>query len=98
VSQFEVKFAPEAAQELELAFLWYLERNPVAADRFRSEVFDAIDLIARSPLSWKKIAEPAVRRILVGKYPYSIYFELSDDVVQVLSIAHHRRAPKFDTP
>jgi plasmid stabilization system protein ParE len=37
---------PEAEQEIREAFLWYFERSPIAADAFRSLVFEAIDGLA----------------------------------------------------
>ncbi len=92
---YTVKFSPAAAQEIEDAIRWYAEKNPIAADQFRANVFDAIEIISNSPLSWVKVAEPEIRRFVIAKYPYSLYFEVLGDIVQILSVAHNRRAAKY---
>jgi len=95
VTRYIVKFAPEAAKDLEEAARWYAEKSSAASTGFRSAVIGAVELIASSPLSWRQVTESGIRRIVVDKYPYSIYFEVLGDMVYVLSIAHHRRAPKY---
>lgn len=48
MSTFNVVILPAAEAETREAFLWYFERSPLAADAFRTEVFDAIDGLAAS--------------------------------------------------
>ena len=43
VTRFTVHVLPDAEQEFREAFLWYFERSPIAADAFRSEIFECID-------------------------------------------------------
>jgi toxin ParE1/3/4 len=95
VSRYIVKFAPSADRELEEAARWYAEHRPAASAGFRSSVIDAVELISNSPLSWRQVTESGVRRIVVDKYPYTVYFEVLGDMVYVLSVAHHRKAPKY---
>jgi toxin ParE1/3/4 len=95
VSQYTVKFAPDAARELEEAARWYADKSSAACAGFRSAVIDAVELISNAPLSWRQVTGSGVRRIVVDKYPYTVYFEVLGDMVYVLSVAHHRKAPKY---
>jgi plasmid stabilization system protein ParE len=52
VSDFEVVLAAEAETDITDALIWYCKRSALAADGFRVEVFDAIDQIGETPLSW----------------------------------------------
>jgi len=50
VIRFAVQVLPEAEAEIREAFLWYFERSPIAADAFRTEALDAIDLLETNAL------------------------------------------------
>jgi plasmid stabilization system protein ParE len=45
VTRFSVEVLPEAENEFREAFFWYFERSPIAADAFRSVVFEAVDAL-----------------------------------------------------
>jgi plasmid stabilization system protein ParE len=57
------------------AFHWYQERNAMAADAFRAEVFDAIDHLADTPTSWPADDDGNRMRVL-RRFPYSVWFEV----------------------
>jgi hypothetical protein len=48
VTGFTVSVLPEAEADIREAYLWYRERSQLAADGFRSEVFEAIDDLKRT--------------------------------------------------
>lgn len=91
---FSVEVLPDAEAEISEAFLWYLERSPMAADAFRVEVFDAIDRLATDALMWPQDAD-AFRRYILRHFPYKILYELVGTRVTVLAVAHHRRRPGY---
>jgi len=94
VSQFEVVILPEAEAEIGAAFAWYRERNPQAAQAFRTEVFDAIDSLAKSAMKWKK-DEDGIHRFVLRHFPYTVFYETDGKVVFVLAVAHQRRMPGY---
>ena len=94
MSEFAVVLAPAAERDIADAFLWYKERNALAADGFRAEVFDAIEHIAASPLSRPADDEGNRHRVL-KRFPYSVFYEVMGNKVTVLAIAHHRRKPAY---
>jgi toxin ParE1/3/4 len=94
VSDFVVVLAPAAERDISDAFLWYRERNALAADGFRAEVFDAVDRIASAPLSRPSDDEGNRMRVL-KRFPYSVVYGVAGATITVLAIAHHRRRPNY---
>lgn len=52
MTRFGVGLLPEAEEKIREAFRWYFERSPIAADAFRSLVFEAIDALADCADMW----------------------------------------------
>lgn len=94
MSDFTVVLAPAAEQDVADAFLWYLERNAQVADGFRAEVFDAIDRIADTPLR-RPADDDGNRKLMLKRFPYSVFYEVLGTTVTVLAVAHHRRRPNY---
>ena len=92
---YTVEISPEALDEITQTVQWYSQRSKVAADTFRAIVFDSIDTISHSPLSWAKVSEDGVRKFVLPRYPYSLLFKVRTDTVEILTIAHHRRQPNY---
>jgi len=89
-----VEILPQAEAEIREAFLWYFERSPLAADAFRTEVFDAIDGLAESADTWP-VEDGGVRRHVLSLFPYTVHYELAGAVAVVLAVAHQRRKPGY---
>ena len=94
MSGFSVVLAPTAEQDIADAFLWYRERNALAADGFRAEVFDVVDHIGNHPLNRPADDEGNRHRVL-KRFPYSVFYEVLGSTVMILAIAHHRRKPSY---
>jgi plasmid stabilization system protein ParE len=94
VSRFRVAILPEAESEFREAFLWYFERSPLAADAFRTEVFDKIDGLANDADSWPN-DDSGIRFRMLSRFPYTVHYELVEDLATVLAVAHQRRAPSY---
>ncbi|HSV44962.1 MAG TPA: type II toxin-antitoxin system RelE/ParE family toxin, partial [Ramlibacter sp.] len=71
---FVVVLSPEAERDISEAFLWYRERNALAAGAFRTEVFDSVERIAEAPLTWPADDEGNRRRV-VRHFPYTVIYE-----------------------
>jgi plasmid stabilization system protein ParE len=64
VTRFTVSVLPEAEADIREAFLWYRERSLLAAEGFRSEVFEAIDDRAETGGVWPRDEDGVHRRVL----------------------------------
>jgi toxin ParE1/3/4 len=68
-------FHSEAAEEYLAATQHYLDQaSPLVAAAFVAEVEDAIQRLLTSPTTWAVIEEPQIRRCLLIRFPYSIYY------------------------
>jgi plasmid stabilization system protein ParE len=94
VTRFGVNILPEAEAEFREAFLWYFERSPLAADAFRTEVFDKIDALATNANTWPK-DESGIHFRLLSRFPYTLHYDLDGLVATVLAVAHQRRLPGY---
>jgi toxin ParE1/3/4 len=91
----EITFHDEAAAEYDAAFDWYLARSPDAARRFDTEVQRALQQVLDNPRRWA-VGPPGTRRYLLRKFPFLlIYRETSQNVMQVIALAHTSRKPGF---
>lgn len=94
MTRFEVEILPEAEAEIREAFLWYFERSLIAADAFRTEALHAIDRLGADALMWPE-DQDAIRRHILRRFPYTIFFEIQGNIVTVLAVAHQRRMPRY---
>ena len=94
VARTRVVFHPGASEDYEAAFAWYFAHGGSIARDFEREVERCLRLIAENPLRWPKFDEKH-RRMLVRKFPYSIVYELINQEIAVVAIAHGRRKPYY---
>jgi plasmid stabilization system protein ParE len=85
-----VVFAAEAEADALDAFRWYEEQRAGLGAQFRDAVESAVAGIGDSPLLYA-IQYRDLRRILVRRFPYAIYYRIYPSVVVVVAVVHGRR-------
>ena len=94
MTRFTVEVLPEAEREFREAFLWYYERSPIAADAFRVQVLDAIDGLAERADMWP-VDDDGIHFHVLDRFPYTVRYDLSDQLAIVLAIAHQHKRPNY---
>lgn len=90
-----VEYHPLTASDLNDAVAHYNERQAGLGNRFRSEVYIAIDRIVENPRQFV-VVEHNIRRCLMHRFPYSVLFrKVDDETIRVLVVRHHRQRPQF---
>jgi len=84
---------PEAALEAREARLWYAERSTEASNRFFVDLERALGMITQSPARWPE--RSGVRKYVLQRFPFVIFFRVHDSAVEVLAVAHARRRPGY---
>ena len=84
---------PEARGELKLAARWYEERTEGAGKALVLLVRAALGTIARAPTRWPD--RGGYRALYLKRYPYAIFYTVTDEEVRVMAIAHERREPLY---
>lgn len=93
----DVVLDPSAEAEARAAFLWYVQRNPRAADEFQAAFERALAEVAEAPMRWPEFQQGTRRRSL-GKFPYSLIYDVTEDRIVILAVMHHRRKPGYWKP
>jgi plasmid stabilization system protein ParE len=91
-------FHSDAAEEYLGATQYYLDHaSPLVATAFVAEVEAAIQTLLASPTTWAVIEKPQIRRYLLSRFPYSIYYrwEPERDRVSIYAVMHFSRRPDY---
>ncbi|RTL40858.1 MAG: type II toxin-antitoxin system RelE/ParE family toxin [Burkholderiales bacterium] len=88
----QIRFRPQARQEVLDAADWYRQRMPGLDREFLLAVDAAVKAAAARPLTFPVIEE-SMRRVLVKRFPYSIVFDVLGQDLIVLAVFHRRRQP-----
>lgn len=85
--------APEAEQDISEAYAWYEDRRLGLGEEFLSCVDAWIQAICRMPEIYAVVYEN-YRRVLVRRFPYSIFYEYASNTVTVYCVFHNSRDPQ----
>jgi len=89
------QFHPEALQEYTEATHYYREISPSLANAFVMEVENSINQILLYPQAWQPIEE-GVRRCLVKRFPFGIYYTVgNDNSIIIQAVMHLSRKPGY---
>lgn len=85
-----------ARAELISAAEWYDSETPGVGGAFTEAIGLMIARIGRSPLQFPRWSgDPTYRRAVLRRFPFSIFFAVEGESIQVVSIAHVRRRPGY---
>lgn len=87
---------PAAKAELRAVIQWYEQQRDGLGAEFLNAMDRTLEAILEAPTSypiWP--ADPRVRKKLVERFPYIVFFTVSPVLVRIVAIAHQRRAPGY---
>ncbi len=88
-------FHPEALKEYSDAAQYYSEISPSLASAFITQVENGINQILLYPQAWQPI-ETDVRRCLIKRFPFGIYYTVEDDnSIIIQAVMHLSRKPGY---
>ena len=88
-----VLLSPAAGREFVEAAAWY-EQQARRGDVFIGCVQEVLDLIGRQP-ELHAVIYRALRRARVQRFPYSVFYRVLPDRVEVIAVFHGRRDPRI---
>ncbi len=80
---------------MEEAFQWYEEQDSGLGKEFIRCIDAKISNLTRHPHHHQVILNDRVRRALVNRFPFSIYFVNEEKLITVFAILHQKRHPGF---
>jgi plasmid stabilization system protein ParE len=89
---YAVRVLPSAETDVAGARDWYEDQAELGGafvDEFEALLVRLAHLPERFPL-----VRPRVHRALFGRFPYTLYFRIQDERVDVLAVLHSRSGPE----
>jgi len=88
-----IVFAPLARLEFENAVAWYNDQRTGLGNEFQMDVNAALQLVLRYPEKFRLVS-PSIRKIALKRFhKYGVYYSISPDTINVVSIFHASRNP-----
>jgi len=84
---------PAAEADLAEAKAWYERQQGGLGEDFLQCVEEALDRIRMLPEAYREVA-PGVRRVIVRRFPYGVYYRVDQSQIAVLAFYHCKRDPR----
>ena len=89
-----VTVSARAASQIHEAAEWWAENRPSAPGAVRTDISEALALLAQQPgigTAYEGARAKGVRRLLVGRIRYFIYYRITPETLEVLTVWHVSR-------
>ena len=88
---YTLEFKSEVYDDIQTAYDWYEQQRKGLGEDFLLSLEDSYAKILRSPNGYQAIYK-VVRRKLMRRFPFGIFFLIRDTQVIVIAILHTRRS------
>ena len=89
-----LSYHPGAEAELVDAAEYYEERLTGLGEVFLDAVDAAVGVVASDPLR-AALCGQGVRRYLLKRFPYALYYRAGSEETRILAVKHHSRHPDY---
>jgi plasmid stabilization system protein ParE len=83
-------FRPIVQEEVDQAYQWYETQRPELGDEFLDCVSRQVNLICQMPEAYRLVYRD-VRRSLVKRFPYAIYYRIVSSRIIIIAVIHTRK-------
>lgn len=88
-----IRFTPEADDEIAEARQWYARQRDNLDAEFMHSIDEALTRIATNPNQYPTVYR-TLRRAVVHRFPFAIFYDFATDEIQVVAVFHSRRDPE----
>lgn len=88
-----LRLTPEAGLDLDDAYSWYQAQAPGLGANFLAAVGTCIASIRRTPEAYQ-LVDPTMRRALLRRFPYAVFYEMGADEIVVYAVFRCARNPR----
>lgn len=92
--QYKIELSSEAEDDFEKSYEFYATENEKTADNYYKEVDNSLKKIANSPQLYPKVHRN-VRKYVIKKFPFIIYYKVTNLVIRIIAIFHASRNPEI---
>ncbi|OGQ59366.1 MAG: plasmid stabilization protein [Deltaproteobacteria bacterium RIFCSPLOWO2_02_FULL_53_8] len=90
----KVRFLKSAYREVDDAVAWYGSQSVGLDMQFLDNLDEAVRRIVAYPCSYMEV-EKGLRRCLISRFPYGIFYGIDTDTIIVVAVAHLHREPRY---
>jgi toxin ParE1/3/4 len=90
---YRIKISARALRELGEANEWYEMQSAGLGGEFLAAVELQLKRLEQAPLLYAEVMT-GVRRALLPRFPFGVFYTVRDDLVHVLAVVHDARHPK----
>jgi toxin ParE1/3/4 len=90
-----VIFHREAEAEMVAAIAYYNGQRDGLGDDFQDQVEEAVARIRRTPRAFSLHGDEGLRKQIVRRFPYTIFYRELEECIWIAAIAHQRRRPGY---
>lgn len=84
---------PMAERDIEDAMRWYEQQQPGSSQAFHADLSKAFERIVDAAGTHERVSGDS-QRILLSRFPFTIYYRMEAELAVVMSILHYSRDPK----
>jgi len=84
---------PEAEADIEEAYNWYEAQRRGLGEDFLLCLEEGLARIGRNPSIYSVVYKD-IRRLLIHRFPFGVFFLEAENSISVLAVLHARRNPK----
>lgn len=89
---YRLKFSIRALREIGEAQEWYELQNPGLGEEFIAAMELQLKRLEQAPLLYAEVI-PCVRRTLLPRFPYGLFYVVRKNLIHVLAVLHDARNP-----
>ncbi len=92
MTDYRLVAEPRVDLDVGATYQWYENEQPGLGPEFLDQLRAVYDRIAAGPFQYQDLRS-GIRRALLRRFPYVVYFAVEADVVIVLAVLHASRDP-----
>jgi plasmid stabilization system protein ParE len=90
---YRLRVSDRAVREIGEAYEWYEEQVPGLGNELVEALEAQFEIIAESPGLYAE-TQRGIRRALLSRFPYGVFYASKGDIVSVLGVVHTSRNPR----
>lgn len=88
-----LRYRARARGDLDAIFDYLQDRNPQGAANVMRAMLAGVQFIAENPHAAVRTDDPTIRVMIVRRYRYKIFYGVSGNEIEILTIRHSARRP-----
>ncbi len=89
---YTISVSQRAQKEIAEAFLWYEDKQVGLGKKLLQLFDDKIAILQKNPNQYPAVHK-SIRRALIKKFPYSIFYTVDSERIEILAFFHLKRNP-----